>query len=295
MEEIRKKDMVSYRHISYILGDVFSTHVDVNTTSKMSVHFHNGTELILITRGNYQFYAPDLVYEGSGPCLGIFQMGAYHGCLFTECETLTANRYVINYTDRLLKGIPECMLDIDDLINNSSVIIPLDDTSFKRLQFLFEEIHLCYSGQSNRARAGGISTQMYGYFTVLLNVIADLYRSKAAIVNVDRTSNYVYAVIREILYAAEQNTPVSSMVLADKFSIGHSKLADDFRRVTGMSIKEMYDMLRLDTIKKLIISGTSNKDLVSKYDFSSESYFVQFFKKHTGVTPGEYRKLHDKK
>ncbi|MBQ7383252.1 MAG: hypothetical protein IJV72_00485 [Clostridia bacterium] len=45
---------------------------------------------------------PRRIYEGSGPCIGFFKKGTYHGCVFYDCEEFPANRFVINYTNDLV-------------------------------------------------------------------------------------------------------------------------------------------------------------------------------------------------
>ena len=289
-----KKNAIIYRHITYVEGDIFVSNATINTTPVTGIHFHNGWELILITRGKYKFYAPNMIYDGSGPCIGMFRLGTYHGVHFTDCETVSANRYVINFTKELIEKIPSHMNDAQSFLDNDVVIIPLNDENFKELSFMFERLDKLHWQQIKMQHQKKISAQIYGYMTVILNTISDIYLHEASIVSNkgnDGENNYVYAIIREMLYAVEHNESVSAATLAEKFFVSRSKLSEDFRSITGLSVKQMIDVLKLERIKNLLGNDISNREIIEKFDFSSESYFVQFFKKHTGLTPGDYRRL----
>ena len=295
MDKKTVNDKISYKHITYINGDISVTSATITETPPTGIHFHNGWEIILITRGTYKFLSPNIMHVGSGPCIGLFRLGTYHACAFVECEKSPAHRYVINYTKELMEKIPGHMLDAQELLENDTIIIPLDDDSFEFLSLIFEKTHKLYTEQINGSNK--ISPQMYGYITVILNSIADMKRTQKAIVNNmrnDSVNHYVQAAVREVLYAVEHNESVSAESLSERLFVSRSKLSEDFRRVTGVSVKQMVDILRLERIKRNLRSGISNKEIVEKYDFSCESYFVQFFKKHTGISPGDYRKMHFK-
>ena len=57
-----------------------------------------------------------------------------------------------------------------------------------------------------------------------------------------------------------------------------------------MTVKSMVDTLVLERIKEMLRRGMSNTEVAEKCGFSSESYFIQFFYKHMGMSPGSYRK-----
>lgn len=50
---------------------------------------------------------------------------------------------------------------------------------------------------------------------------------------------------------------------------------------------------RIKVIEKTLLdSQLSLKEISEEFNFSSEYYFNTFFKKHTGMSPGEYKKMH---
>ena len=290
METFKQNEPYEYRHIHYVNKSFFISNATYTSTPISNIHFHNGYEIILITQGSYKIYAPQEIYEGSGPCLGIFQIGTYHGCVFHECEQNTANRFVINYTKDLIDRIPAHMLDVKELFDNDVTVIPLDHES---LNLLIPFFHALYNNYKKTSNTSAIAPQIYTYMAVMLNSITEMIRKNSAIViNMCKDhDNYIYDVIREILSVASTDQSISSSLIAERHFISQSKLSDDFKRVTGMSIKHMIDVIRLERIKKMLCIGVSNKEIVEQLGFSSESYFIQFFKNHVHISPGDYRKL----
>ena len=47
------------------------------TTKPPQMHFHNCYEVLLVTTGKYQLYAPQKLYEGEGACIVFFGRGVY--------------------------------------------------------------------------------------------------------------------------------------------------------------------------------------------------------------------------
>jgi len=290
------KDMTQteYRYTVHEKGLIFVSNYTVTAdTSRVNLHFHNGSEIIFITKGSCKLYAPEKIYEGSGPCIGIFQAGMFHACVFQNCENSPSNRYVVNYTQELLEMIPPHMLDTQSLFENDAVVIPLDDEFFPLLSVLFEKMYRFYQQQVAVRHSNEILPQLYGYITVILNTVADAYRRANAISCNSRKNDdeYIYKVIRELLKSVENDENISSESMAAQFFVSRTKFWTDFRRVTGKSFKQMTDELRLERIKKKLSNGLTNKEIAGQCGFSSESYFIQFFKKHTDMSPGDYRAM----
>ena len=77
--------------------------------------------------------------------------------------------------------------------------------------------------------------------------------------------------------------------LCDKLHYGKTYLCTFFKKKTGMSIYQTYLKLKVDEAKKLIRRNVSFSAITNKLYFDSVSHFNYIFKKHTGMTPGEYK------
>lgn len=61
-----------------------------------------------------------------------------------------------------------------------------------------------------------------------------------------------------------------------------------FRTYAGEGAMSYYARLRVNEIKSLFDSGESATSVAELMNFSSGAYLSSFFKKHTGITPGDY-------
>lgn len=79
--------------------------------------------------------------------------------------------------------------------------------------------------------------------------------------------------------------------LAKEVYLNSSYLSSLFHKETGFTISEWILNKRIEEAAFLVLHEKSNiADIAFFYHFSSQSYFVQCFKKVMGMTPGEYRK-----
>lgn len=73
--------------------------------------------------------------------------------------------------------------------------------------------------------------------------------------------------------------------------IGAKQLGRIFRRYEQCTLTEYIHACRVSEAKHLITStDLSLREISDRLGFSSEYYFNSFFKKHAGITPGNYRK-----
>lgn len=77
--------------------------------------------------------------------------------------------------------------------------------------------------------------------------------------------------------------------LSNELHYGTTRLCTFFREKTGKSIYQTYLKLKIDEAKKLIRKRKSFAEITELLCFDSISTFAFVFKKHTGMTPSEYR------
>ncbi|MEH7493868.1 helix-turn-helix domain-containing protein, partial [Neobacillus niacini] len=66
-----------------------------------------------------------------------------------------------------------------------------------------------------------------------------------------------------------------------------------FKKEVGITISEYVQHVKIDEAKKLIeYSSTPISEICSLLNFTDQSYFTKVFKKHTGITPKQYREKH---
>lgn len=85
----------------------------------------------------------------------------------------------------------------------------------------------------------------------------------------------------------ERNIPF----YASKLNISANYLSEVVKEVSEQTPKEWIDRTLISKAQqKLVTSNESVEEIASALGFSSPAFFNRFFKRHTGVTPGHYRK-----
>ncbi|MCR4837591.1 MAG: AraC family transcriptional regulator [Eubacterium sp.] len=84
---------------------------------------------------------------------------------------------------------------------------------------------------------------------------------------------------------------VSANDIADKLGMNKSYLCSLFKKETGFTIGTYIEARKNEmAMDYLVNTNISLIDIANSLGYSSYSYFVQIFKKHTGITPSAYRK-----
>jgi len=79
--------------------------------------------------------------------------------------------------------------------------------------------------------------------------------------------------------------------LSRELSFGKTYISKYFTRACGYSIIDYFNMMKINEAKKLIRSGKYNFFEISEMlMFSNSHYFSTIFKKHTGMTPTQYKR-----
>lgn len=77
--------------------------------------------------------------------------------------------------------------------------------------------------------------------------------------------------------------------LAKRCYISTSYIKALFKRYVGISPKEYYSALKIETAKYHLLEGMSVKAVAEQMNFSSVNHFIRFFKCHMNCTPLQYK------
>lgn len=85
---------------------------------------------------------------------------------------------------------------------------------------------------------------------------------------------------------------INASTIADALGVSPSYLCSEFKKETGMSIVTYIQKEKMELAEKLLLYSEYSLSEISAYlSFSSQSYFQAVFKKRTGKTPNEFRKM----
>jgi AraC family transcriptional regulator, transcriptional activator of pobA len=77
---------------------------------------------------------------------------------------------------------------------------------------------------------------------------------------------------------------------ADKLEMTVDRLNDHVKRAIGVTAGHLIRQRLLTEAKReLVFTALPIQDIAAELDFSDPSHFARFFRKHTGITPHEFR------
>jgi AraC-like DNA-binding protein len=78
--------------------------------------------------------------------------------------------------------------------------------------------------------------------------------------------------------------------IAEHFNISPKYFSAYFKRFAGVNYRDYLNRYKTSLIEKRISQGQSTlKQIADEFGFIDESHLSHFFKRHSNVTPGEYR------
>lgn len=120
-------------------------------------------------------------------------------------------------------------------------------------------------------------------------MVLDFTRRVAALKNgindsalIRRGREYILAHISEA---------VTTEALARELGLNRTYLCTLFVQETGMTINHFVTQVKMEEARRLLdITQKSIAQIAAQLGYSTQSYFQKVFKKHWGITPGEYRR-----
>lgn len=103
--------------------------------------------------------------------------------------------------------------------------------------------------------------------------------------------NAVLALAKQYIKDNIEHSPDVCEV-AEYCCLSRKQMTRIFSRFEGVSPGAYIRAQQVTRLEEMLLTGTlSLKEISERMNFSSEYYFNTFFKKHTGMSPGEYKKM----
>ena len=214
------------------------------------------------------------------PCVFIVYPYVFHSQMETDGKD--HERYYFSFNRRTLSAFDKRILPSVLTEDNCSCLYTFDTE-------VAEELRGIISSVMNR-RDTASEKEKELTFLLFMTRLEQLCHKD----NVQRTEakfSYIHDVMKYIM--ENHSNRLTSDDLARRFAISRSKLERNFREMAGQSVHHFIDDCRMkDALKRIIApSFTSVHKVAEECGFENETYFYLFFKKHTAMSPLEYRNL----
>ena len=126
------------------------------------------------------------------------------------------------------------------------------------------------------------------YFDDVMKILSDFIYSLAESFSENSSNSTILKVIQYI--KANYQTELRLELLGDLFNCNSAYLGKKFRAYTGVSFNTYLDIIRIEEAKKLILSSDMKiYEIATVVGYNTSDYFYLKFRKHTGLTPKEFK------
>ena len=102
-----------------------------------------------------------------------------------------------------------------------------------------------------------------------------------------------FLILMGIRRKCEKNKTLTLNQLASLVNLTPKYLSALFHKETGQTLTVFIHKVLIEKAQNLLAHSDYSLGEISTYlNFSSQSYFISIFKRYTGITPGQYRKMH---
>lgn len=252
---------------SCYLKKLLLKHDNSNVTKK--VHYHAGFEMHIVTQGQQEYQVADKVYTIEAGNFLLIYPNIPHKVISSSEQ---AQKFSITFRKHASQQVP-CFL--------GSVSPRMADD----LRFIATE-------NESRKETSGLLIE--NCIMEILVISFRLSGLKEGIQLQQQDDNAILSMAKQYIADNIDMAPTLENV-AEYCYMSRKQLTRIFNRYEGPTPGEYIMRLRMTRAEQLLLDDTlSLKQISEKLHFSSEYYFNTALKKHLGMPPGEYRKMHGK-
>lgn len=254
---------------------------------EIQVHRHDAfVQLLLLTAGSSEVRMNGARIPARAPCLIMVPAGAAHGFHFSP----DVDGPVVTATQKVLESLSAILMpDLVDTIRTPRVIALSEDPG---AQASLMPLFLAIEHESRTHNTGQTAAGM-ALLTALLVQVARLAGTGASTgIAGPTTGSRKQRQIQQFRALLDRDfrhhRPVQGY--ADALGLTAGQLSRICREVLGMSALDVINArLVHEAQRELVYTVSSVKQLAAELGFEDDAYFSRFFKRHTGMSPREFR------
>lgn len=250
-------------------------------------HRHDSfIQLLHLTSGQVDLLIDDQQLQGRAPCLLVVPAGHVHGLRFTP----DVDGPVVTAAQKALESVASItMPDLLDTIRRPRLLALQDEMRYvDQLMPLFLALE-----QECRVHAPGhvaASTSLLLALMVQVHRIVQTLDASGAVLHqpVSRRARQIERFRALLDREFRQHLPLGAY--ADQLGLTPGQLSRLCRETLGMSGLDVINARLLrEAQRELVYTQLPIKQLAALLGFGDDAYFSRFFRKHTGLSPTEFR------
>ncbi|WP_137895787.1 helix-turn-helix domain-containing protein [Ramlibacter sp. 2FC] len=247
-------------------------------------HLHDAfVQILYLTEGSVEVQLDNAKWLARAPCLLLIPAQTVHGFHFST----DVNGPVVTATQRPLESLAAVLMpELVQTLRKPAVIL-LDDAS--RHAEALMPLFLAIERESRMHAIGQVAAGMSLITAVLVQIarLGDLMQPTPLTVSSRKTQQ-----IEKFRALVDEHFKkhLAMSAYASQLGITPGQLSRLCREVLGISSLEVINArLVHEAQRDLVYTSVSIKQLAGQLGFADEAYFGRFFRKHTGLSPREFR------
>ena len=245
------------------------------------IHVHPQFELYLCVDSVAQHSIINGVdYSCDYPCAILSAPFTIHSMSCSDASAPSFGRYVFYFGESVLASL-RSHLPAEVLAPNVGLLFPLTSSQAEYLKNYIDAARGATTSTENELILAFVINKLFGFCP------------SSQIIKVGSSSFYM----QDVLQYISENFHLDSAAdnVAQRFNVSRSKLDRDFKYFTGLTTHKFVEMCRLNHAKFLLARrrDISIDEICEECGFFGKTHFFPFFKKHTGMTPLEFRRSSD--
>lgn len=250
-------------------------------------HFHSSYEIYYLLSGTRNYFINDRTYSVEKGDLVLINKGNLHKTTYGGSPM--HERVLIIFNDAYIQGISKLSTDVDLLqaFHRNTNILKLHKSEQKiveRILFnIIRETKVKDSGHESYVRLE------MGELLIFITRKATHTRSVAT-ANVNHMQGKIYEIIQYL--NSRYMNKITLENISENFYISPFYLSRMFKKVTSFTFVEYLNSLRIREAQQLLKeTHLKVSEVADKVGFESQTHFGRVFKKITGLSPLQYRKM----
>lgn len=243
--------------------------------------------ILLVKSGGFKIQLQEIIHDLSARDLVVIPRDSY--CTVLEVHD-KLQLFIISFTsDFALKNClkKELIDSFHFFIAKSSIQINLEEKDFLVLSLIYKLIHFV----NRDARQNGVERDLqrisFNLFLYQLRLIYNKYFTEEALGFTRKESVTIQFLTILTIHSKKQH---SAKFYAGSLFVTLGYLNKIVKQITGKTVKMLINEAIIMEAKNLLEdSQITMADITEELEFTTVSIFSRFFKKHTSISPSEYR------